>query len=189
MRGLPRAWGGLLPSRRRRRSCVDPLMVRGDASPCRNAQRGSASHEGLIPFRLRRGLGRLGGLSVVVLSCFWSISRKSISRIKTQIVPGDCSPHSANPCHLCCSNAASRRRIAPATIAALTDCERLQTRPWRTTRLKKSARVCGQMLTFIRHTGPAADMAPINKLMMALLATSSRALRPPAPCAHPMLPS
>ncbi len=32
--GLPRAWGGLFPCRRRRRSFVTPLMLRGDASPC-----------------------------------------------------------------------------------------------------------------------------------------------------------
>ena len=37
--GLPRAWGGLFPCRRRRRSFVTPLMLRGDGSPARCMQR------------------------------------------------------------------------------------------------------------------------------------------------------
>ena len=65
--GLPRAWGGLFPCRRRRRSFANPLGLLGDGSPCAATRRGAAPLAvGLTPSRLRRGPGRLRGFSWAV---------------------------------------------------------------------------------------------------------------------------
>ncbi len=75
------------------------------------------------------------------------IQRFAPIRRPTPDAPCPCAAHSANPCPLCCSNDASRRRIAAAAIAARTDCDSLQTMHREQCHLSYASRVCVHLLT------------------------------------------
>ena len=118
---------------------------------CAATRRGAApSHGGPHPVSTSEGSGMsqrcLCRRHVPRLGQFVPIPHSASSSSSDR---GACSKtaHSANPCHFCCSNGASRRQMAPAAITALTDCEPLQTMLWRTTLLSRAARVCGEMLS------------------------------------------
>ena len=129
-------------------SCVrGPVTPSRWRSPC-TTRRFRLARTFLPPSQLRWALGRLGDVSVGVLCRVCAnLCQFLIQPLLSSDRPPCCqSPHSVTPCHLCCSNAASRRRIAPAAIAVLTDCEPLHMLQWRTTRLSRAARVCEEML-------------------------------------------
>ena len=97
-RGCPARASAVASSRRPRRSFVNLLMLRGDGSPALQRAEGQRPlTEGLTPSRLRRGIGRLRGVCVVVPCRLWWFSRIKTrsSRLAPQCAWRRCVPGAA----------------------------------------------------------------------------------------------
>ena len=131
------------------------------------AQRGEGAPNFFCPLL---GFGALGRPECRVASVpVWAICASASSHAEPEPSPSPPRRAQREPCPLCCSNDASRRRIA-ATCSAYR-CDSLQ--PC-TANNQTYASVFAYITSRSYNCGPTAEMARINRLMMALLARPRR---------------